>query len=186
MDMVERKIGSSRQERRRAGREEIGVDIGLGGIFKGIGDFIDLLSEMVEAGESEVTRTGEFKVKGLGEKARGVYGFTVRTGIGGIPRVERFGNIRSTEEGPVVDEVREPLVDVFDEGETVLVVAEVPGVVEEEITVEVRDDVLSLETKGERKYAKEVLLPCPVDAATMKKAYKNGVLELRLGKAKDR
>jgi HSP20 family protein len=110
----------------------------------------------------------------------------VRTGIGGIPRVERFGNIRSTEEGPVVDEVREPLVDVFDEGETVLVVAEVPGVVEEEITVEVRDDVLSLETKGERKYAKEVLLPCPVDAATMKKAYKNGVLELRLGKAKDR
>lgn len=183
--MAERKTSSGRRERRTAGREEIGVDIGLGGIFKGLGDFINLVSEMVEAGESEVTRTGEFKVKGLGDRGRGVYGFTVRTGIGGTPRVERFGNIRSTEEGPVVDEVREPLVDVFDEGETVLVVAELPGVAEEEIAVEVKDDVLTLETAGERKYAKEVLLPCPVDAATVKKAYKNGVLELRLNKSKD-
>jgi len=183
MDMVERKTRSSR-ERRRPGREEAGIDLGLGGVFKGFGDFINLLSEMVETGESEVTRTGEFKVKGLGDKARGVYGFTVRSGIGGTPRVERFGNIRATEEGPVVDEVREPMVDVFDEGETVLVVAEVPGVAEEEITVEVRDDVLSLETKGQRKYAKEVLLPCPVATASIKKAYKNGVLELRLAKAK--
>jgi len=182
--MVERKTTSGRQERRRAGREEVGIDLGLGGVFKGFGDFMNLLSEMVEAGESEVTRTGEFKVKGLGEKGRGVYGFTVRTGIGGTPRVERFGNIRSTQEGPVVDEVREPMVDVFDEGETVLVVAEVPGVAEEEITVEVRDDILTLETAGERKYAKEVLLPCPVDAASIKKAHKNGVLELRFGKAK--
>ncbi|MDP2948614.1 MAG: archaeal heat shock protein Hsp20 [Chloroflexota bacterium] len=184
MDMVERKTRSGRQERRRPGREEIGIDLGLGGIFKGIGDFIDLVSEMVETGESEVTRTGEFKVKGLGEKARGVYGFTVRTGIGGMPRVERFGNIRSTEEGPVVDEVREPMVDVFDEGESILVVAEVPGVAEEEITIEVKDDILTLETAGERKYAKEVLLPCPVDAASIKKAHKNGVLELRLNKSK--
>ena len=172
-------------EKRRERRPEIGVDLGLGGIFKGIGDFIDLLSEMVEQSESEVSRSGEFTVKGLGEKARGVYGFTVRTGLGGMPRVERFGNIRSTEEGPVVDEVREPLVDIFDEGESILVVAEVPGVAEEEITVEVRDDVLSLETKGDRKYAKEVMLPSVVDGATMRKAYKNGVLEVRLRKAKD-
>ena len=172
-------------EKRRERRPEMSIDLGLGGIFKGLGDFIDLLSEMVEQSESEVSRSGEFTVKGLGEKARGVYGFTVRTGLGGIPRVERFGNIRSTEEGPVVAEVREPLVDVFDEGESILVVVEVPGVAEEEITVEVRDDVLSLETKGESKYAKEVMLPSAVDGATMKKAYKNGVLEVRLSKAKD-
>ena len=183
--MAERKTSSGRRERRRAGREEIGVDIGLGGIFEGLGDFINLVSEMVEAGESEVTRTGEFKVKGLGDRGRGVYGFSIKTGIGGTPQVERFGNIRSTKEGPVVDEVREPLIDVFDEGETVVVVAELPGVAEEEITVEVKDDVLTLETRGERKYAKEVLLPSSVDAATIKKAHKNGVLELRLTKSKD-
>jgi HSP20 family protein len=170
------------ERKKRETKGEASFDLGFGGLFKGLGDFLDLLSEMVETGEEEVTRTGEFKVKGLGDKARGVYGFSVRTGIGGIPRVERFGNIRTTEEGPVVAEVREPLVDVFDEDQEIVVVAELPGVGEEEIHIEVQDDILSLETTGERKYAKEILLPGPVDAATLQKAYKNGILELRLKK----
>ncbi len=99
--------------------------------------------------------------------------------------MERFGNIRSTAEGPVVAEVREPLVDVFDEDDSVLVVVELPGVAEDEIKVEIEADVLSLKTVGERKYAKEIDLPSAVDAATIKKAYKNGVLEVRLTKAKN-
>jgi HSP20 family protein len=132
--------------------------------------------------EREFHRTTEFKVRGLGDQARGVYGLTVRTGIGGIPRVERFGNIRATEEGPVVAEVREPLVDVFDEEFEIVIVAELPGVGEGEIHIEVKDDILSLETGGERKYAKEILLPAPVDAATLQDAYKNGILEIRLKK----
>lgn len=172
------------KEKKRRGREELTLDLGFGGLFKGLGNFIDVLSEMVEAGESEVRRTGEFRIKGLGERARGVYGFTVRTGIGGIPRVEPFGNIRATEEGPVVAEVREPLVDVFDEDEAILVVAELPGVAEEEIRTDVEGDIVSLETTGERKYAKEVLLPAAVEADPFHKAYKNGILELRLKKAR--
>lgn len=160
------------------------LDLGFGNLFKGLGDFIDLVSEMVETeGETEVSKTAEFQVKGLGDKARGVYGFSLRSGIGGIPRVERFGNIRSTATGPEVADVREPLVDSFDEGEEVVLVAELPGVSEEEITVEIQEDILSLQTTGERKYAKEILLPQAVDAATLKKTYRNGILELRLKKA---
>ena len=170
-------------EKKREPKEEISFDLGFGGLFKGLGNVVDLLSGMVETGQEEVTRTGEFKIKGLGEKGRGVYGFTVRTGIGGTPQVEHFGNIRATEAGPVVAEVREPLVDVFDEGQEIVVAAELPGVGEEEIRVAVQDDILSLETTGERKYAKEILLSGPVDAATLKKTYKNGILELRLKKA---
>jgi HSP20 family protein len=163
---------------------EISIDLGVGGLFKGLGNFLDLLSEMVESTEEveETTRTGEFKVKGLGEKGRGVYGVSVRVGVGGVPHVEHFGNIRTTQEGPEVVEVREPLVDVFDEEQEIVVAAELPGVVEEEIRVDIQDDVLSLETTGERKYAKEILLPALVDAATLQKTYKNGILELRLKK----
>ncbi|MBI4758051.1 MAG: Hsp20/alpha crystallin family protein [Chloroflexi bacterium] len=171
------------ERKKRETKGEASFDLGFGGLFKGLGDLVDLLSEMVEtAEESEVSRTGEFKIKGLGDKARGVYGFTVRTGIGGIPRVERFGNIRTTEEGPVVAEVREPLVDVFDEEQEIVVVAELPGVGEEEIHIEIQDDILSLETTGERKYAKEILLTEAVDATTLRKTYRNGILELRLKK----
>jgi len=170
----------SKREEKKAGGE-INIDLGFGSVFKGLGDFIDLLGEMVETGE-QLEQSGEFRIKGLGDKARGVYGFSVRTGVGGMPKVERFGNIRATEEGPTVVEVREPLVDVFDEEQEVLVVAELPGVGEEEVRVEVQDDILSLETTGERRYAKEILLPQPVDATSLQKAYKNGILELRLKK----
>jgi len=169
-----------REERKQDGEAEVAFDLGLGGLFKGLGDFLDLFSDMIETGEEEVTRSGEFKVKGLGDKGRGVYGFTVRTGIGGIPRVERFGNIRPTEEGPVVADVREPLVDIFDEEREIVLVAELPGVSEEEICVEVLDDVLSLQTTGQRKYEKEILLPSAVDVKSLGKTFKNGILELRL------
>jgi HSP20 family protein len=162
--------------------QEIHIDLGFGKVFKGLGDFIDLLGEIVETGE-QFERSGEFRVKGLGDQARGVYGVSVRTSVGGIPQVERFGNIRSTEEGPTVDEVREPLVDVFDEAAEILIVVELPGVDEDEIHVEVRDDILSLETTGERRYGKEILLSQVVDPASLQKAYKNGILELRLKKA---
>ncbi len=172
----------AKKEEERKPEAEVKIDLGLGGLFKGLGNMLDLLSEMTEEGEETVSRTGEFKVKGLGEQGKGVYGFTIRTGIGGVPEVGHFGNIRSTEEGPQVADVREPLVDVFDEDEEVVVVAELPGVGEGEIEIDVRDDILSLETTGERKYAKEVLLPDDVDATSLQQTYRNGILELRLKK----
>jgi HSP20 family protein len=159
------------------------VDIGFGSLFKGLGDFVGMLGNLVEAGEQQVNRTGEFKVKGLGNKARGVYGVSVRVGIGGEPHVERFGNIRSTTEGPEVVDVREPLIDVFDEGTEIVIAAELPGAKDDEIQVEIKSDVLALSSSGERSYAKEVLLPSPVDAASMRRSFKNGLLELRLKKA---
>ncbi len=171
--------------RKKAGpaEAEAVVDIGFGSLFKGLGDFVGMLGNLVEAGEQQVNRTGEFKVKGLGDKARGVYGVSVRVGIGGEPHVERFGNIRSTTEGPEVVDVREPLIDVFDEGDEIVIAAELPGAKEDEIQVEVKSDVLALSSSGERRYAKEVLLPSPVDGASMRRSFKNGLLELRLKKA---
>jgi HSP20 family protein len=167
-----------RREKEKEGAK-VHLDLGLGGIFKGLGDLLDVLSDMSETGEEEVSRTGEFGVKGLGEKARGVYGFTVRTGIGGIPQVQRFGNIRTGKEGAVVADVREPLVDVFEEEQEIVLVAELPGVGEEEVEVEVNEDILSIKTTGGRKYEKEVLLPAAVDAESLQKSFKNGILELR-------
>jgi len=164
--------------------EGIEFDLGLGGLLKGIGKFIDLVSKMEEEGVTEVTRTGE--IKGLTEKAKGMYGFTVKMGLGGTPVVSSFGNIRPTEKGAVVEEVREPMVDVFDEEDRVLIIAELPGVEESDIHIEVKDDILALSVEAkDRKYAKEILLPCPVEASKMRSSYKNGVLEIIFPKAKE-
>ena len=171
------------KDREEEERESEGtVEFGLGGLFEGLGNFVDLVSKMAETGERVVRKEGEFRIKGLEDKGKAVYGFNVRMGVGNEPVVEHFGDIRSTKEGPEVTETREPLVDVFDEEKEILVVVELPGVSEEEIKVAVKEDILSLETVGERKYAKEVLLPCPVDAETLQQTYRNGILEIRLQK----
>jgi HSP20 family protein len=75
------------------------------------------------------------------------------------------------------------MIDTFDEAEHILVVAELPGVAEAELNLAVDGDVLSLTTIGQRKYAKEILLPSPVLSEGMTVVYNNGVLEVRLRKA---
>jgi len=103
-------------------------------------------------------------------------------GLGGKPVIESFGNVRSTPSGPVVAEVREPMVDIFDEGDEIRVIAELPGVDEKGIQVEVKDDILTLTAQGaERKYQKEVLLPSPVKPQ-VHQSYRNGILEIKLKK----
>ncbi len=169
--------------KKREERPEFDPGLGLGGMFKGLGSFIELLTEMAEKGETLAERSGE--IHGLREGMRGVYGFNVRMGLGGTPQVQQFGNVHATSEGPVVDEVREPMVDVFDEGDSILVVAEMPGIGIKDIVIDVKGDVLSISTMSTaaRKYAKEVLLPAAVSVATQRSTFKNGVLELRFGKA---
>lgn len=163
------------------GKGEGEFEFGVGSIFKGIGNLFDLVSKMAEEGKEEYSSTGE--IKGLGDKARGVYGFSVKMGLGGKPVVEQFGNIKATEKGATVAEVREPIVDVFDEGECLVVIAELPGVAEDDIHLEVKDDILDLSAEGKKtKYSKEILLPSSVDAKSMESSYKNGILEIELRK----
>ena len=159
---------------------EVSIDLGLGEMLKGLGGFVELIGRMAESGQSTLERTGE--VRGPGE-AKGVYGFSVKVGIGGRPTVERFGNVRTDESGTEVSEVREPLTDVFDEDAHILVVAELPGINADDIRLEVKDDILNLSATGSsRKYAKEILLPSMVDPASERHSYQNGFLEIRLAK----
>ncbi len=163
-------------------KAKVEFDFGLGGLFKGVGSLFDLVSKMTEEGKEEYTRTGE--ITGLGDKAKGIYGFSIKMGIGGQPTVEQFGNIRKTDKGSVeVAEVREPIVDVFDEGDYLMVIAELPGVDESDIKLDIKNDILSLKAEGkDRKYSKEVLLPSEVEADSMKTQYKSGILEIKLSK----
>ncbi len=156
---------------------------GLGDLFKGIGNLIDLLAEMETEGKTEVTRTGELRGKGGLKDLQGVYGVSVKVGLGGEPTIETFGNIRETQKGPVVEEVREPLMDIFDEKDSLRVIAEMPGIEASEIKVDLKDDILTIAAEGrDRKYSKEVLLPAKGRPGALKTSYKNGILEVIIPK----
>lgn len=167
----------------RGPEREAKADIGIAGLFRGLGNFVEFLGQMAEAGEHIAERSGEFDLKGLGDKARGVYGVRVQVGLGGETKLQSFGNIKPTERGPEIVDVREPLIDVFDEANEVIVVSELPGASDKSIQIEISGDILKLSSTGERRYAKEVLLPCAVDEKTIRRSYKNGLLEIRVTKA---
>jgi HSP20 family protein len=165
-------------------KEEINVRIGkfsLGDLVQGIGSVIDFVSKMEEEGKGEARREGE--LTSPSGRAKVIYGFSVKEGLGGTPVVEPFGNVKKTVHGPVVEEEREPLVDVFDEKDHVAVIAELPGIQLKAIHTEIQGDILTLSAaNGGHKYYKEVVLPENIDANTVKTKYRNGVLEIRINK----
>jgi HSP20 family protein len=158
----------------------------LGGFLGGLGNLIDKLGQLAEKGE-ELHQLKEFG--GKDGSPKGVYGFTIRTNIGeagnrdGGVKVEPFGNVRKDSQTgrATVHEVTEPPVDVFEEAEHVLVVVEMPGIGEEDVRLELRDDILAIAAeKGSKKYRKEVLLPSSFDPGSMSHSCRNGVLEIKL------
>lgn len=175
--------GRSKEPERK--EEPAEVDFGLGklsfgGIFKGLGQLIDLASTLQEKG-GEIKKEGTFKAN---KEVKGVYGFSIRTLAGKKPVVQTFGNVvKKTAKGPVVEDIREPLTDLFDEKDRIKVIAELPGVTEAEVKTELKGDILTITTTGERKYTKEILLTSKIKPESLKSTYRNGVLEAEIQKA---
>jgi HSP20 family protein len=162
------------------GEESSKVSDGVGGLLRGLGTLVDLMNKLTEEGQ-ELHRSGELGNDKKGFKA--VYGVSVRLGAGGKPEVQPFGNVQAAKPGAAVDDVREPMTDVFDETDHVVVVAEMPGVEAADVHFEVDGDVLALRAaRGDRRYDKELVLPAEVDASAASVSFRNGILELRLPK----
>ena len=92
-----------------------------------------------------------------------------------------------------------PRVDIYEEGENFYIAAELPGVAKEDVTVDVKDNVLTL--KGKRESTSEVKegtyhrreringqferafrLPAEVNADVIKADFKDGVLKIEIPK----
>lgn len=159
-----------------------GVLADLVKLLQTLGEQAESIKEAADSLPSAVSGDKEFTLPG---GARGVYGFSIRSGLAGKePVVNEFGNMKVTNEGVVVSETREPLVDVFDEGDEILVVFELPGVAESDIRVELNGDVLALHAQGPRhRYESETLLSAAVEVDSAQQSYENGYLQVRYSKS---
>jgi HSP20 family protein len=82
-----------------------------------------------------------------------------------------------------VQQIREPMVDIFDESDYLLIIAEVPGIELEDVRLDLQDDILIFTADRDSiKYRKELLLPTSFAAGQMGSTCRNGILEIRLNK----
>jgi HSP20 family protein len=169
-------------------KNNLDIDFGigkfhLGGLVEGIEKLVDLAGKLEKAG-GEIKKEGEINFgKKDGKNMKGVFGFSVKTAMGGKPVVESFGNIKKTPNGPVVEEEREPITDVFNEKKEIIIVAEMPGIAEKNIKIELKEDILEISANGDtRNYRKEILLPLKSKSENLSSTYNNGILEIRIKK----
>ncbi len=169
---------------------DMDIDLGIGklsfgGLFDGIGKLVELAAKL-EAAKGEIKKEGKINFGDLkkdGKPLSGVFGFSIKTATGGETVVEPFGNIKKTPAGPVVEEEREPLTDVFNEEQEIVIMAEMPGVDQHDIKIDLKGDLLEISAKtGNRNYRKEILLPAKVLSANLISNYNHGILEIKIKK----
>jgi HSP20 family molecular chaperone IbpA len=77
-----------------------------------------------------------------------------------------------------------PLIDIFQEPNAVLIVAEIAGFNRETLKINIKNQKLTLSAKTkDRRYYKSLNLPKAVIPNAMHTTFKNGVLEIKLKKA---
>lgn len=118
-----------------------------------------------------------------------IFGVNLNTDPNGNPHFEPFGNVKAkTKESSDKDasQVREPLVDIYEEDGDIVVVVEVPGVRKEDIELRASPNELEISTKNTEnipyKYHKIIPLPVEIDPDIAKARYQNGILELKMKK----
>jgi HSP20 family protein len=113
-----------------------------------------------------------------------VFGFSMTIGPDGKPQLRRFGNVSPDESGIKMTPQLEPLVDVIEDNDEIIVVAELPGVEKDEIKVRIKGTNLTIHVENPaRPYHKVISLPSKVKKEDASSAIRNGILEVRLKKA---
>ncbi len=86
---------------------------------------------------------------------------------------------------PTASDEMEP-VDVHEYDEQIMVVTDIPGIEEEDVTLQCDGRTLSIyASTGTRQFVATVSLPAYVDEESVQERYNNGVLEVTLDRAPD-
>ena len=164
--------------------QQVGNMFGLGGLLKGLGKSPAFQERLKRIDEEIETKFREEPLKRVDEGERGPItrsSFSVRTLADSEPPVKKAAPIHRVKRK--VDSPKELAIDVFDEGDYLTVIAELPGVEENDIRIAPAGDKLTISTDvPHHRYHGEVDLPCPVKS-NLEKSYKKGILEIRLEKA---
>lgn len=168
---------SKKKENLDEEKDKIEIDFKKGkisfeGIFKGLGSLLDMVDKF-----DVVEKKGSIESP---EGIRGIYGFTVKN-LAGKPIVETFGNKKISNLENNQQEVREPITDIFNEKDRMVIVLEMPGVNEEDIMIEIKDETIVIQAESKsRKYFKEIKTGFDVSQSTFLHSYLNGIFKIEI------
>lgn len=159
--------------------------LGLGGIFDGVSNLLSKFGELAEKGES--LRSGSHQSESSsGKKMTTSYGFNVKFGPGkdselDVQPIPRPSSVKRTEGVPSVPKTREPHVELFDEGDHILVIAEMPGVSCDDVNLSFIEKMLHIHGVSKTaEFKKELELPGLFGPEQVAITANNGVIEIRL------
>ncbi len=184
----------SERAREAGGQQTPETIASLGGTA---GDFLgalkDVFEQMTQAvakivpaepGEGGAHHQGDAPFSIGGKTGRMVFGYNMRMGLDGL-KAEPFGDIprgAPAKGAPAGPAARAPIVDVFEEPETIRVVAELPGVAAEDVVCTLQGASLRIATRGATQYDKTITLPSGFDPASLSQTCRNGILEVCLAR----
>jgi len=181
-----------KEEKEKKEEENVGGDIlkGIGKMIPGLGGLIESLKKSPAFKEKlkEVDKEVERKIRETPLKRSGGRPSQIQRGIppgakGRSFREKPFVKQRAEVKPSPPPVPRERPVDIFDEKDYLKVIAEIPGVDEKDIKLNLQGDKLTISTDiPDRRYHQELKLPC-APKGKIEKSYKNGILEVKIQKA---
>lgn len=147
--------------------------------------FSDLYDELERLGDliDETIQKAFENSKEQPTKRRRYKGFSVKIGPDRKPGNPEFNYCQSKQAESEVSDDQEPLVDIIEEGETVVVFAALAGVNKEDIELRLNENCLTFSVDAaDFEWYDELKLPAKVDPKTAIASYKNGVLEVKVKK----
>jgi HSP20 family protein len=147
------------------------------GIRKRKDFFEDFESELFDNLEEII----ESILEEMGESVPFVYGFSIIRRPGEDPEIREFGNAPEYSKNGgnfLPSEAKDPLIDIFETGELVHILAEFPEVRKEDLILHASAQSLEIKVVGPSEYSGNIELPVRVDPKSATASYKNGVLEV--------
>jgi len=151
-------------------------------------DELNKILERIKSGEIE----GIWEIKEINEL--GVKGYAIHGRFGSNEKLDPLEPLKPLKRRPLPEkpfeipesglkEMREPLVDVFEEGNAVKIYVELPGEEKDDIRLNIAEDKAEIKAKN---FYKIMELPKRHYAVEdMSSEYKNGVLEITIPKKKE-
>jgi len=180
-------------KKKENGKEDESV---AGGILKSIGKIIPGLGGLIKSLEKspafkekfkEIDKEVERKIKEAPLKRATERPSHIPGGIppgarGTIFRRRPFIREKLRAEPSPLPTPQERPVDIFDEQDHIKIIAEIPGVEEKDVNLNLQGDKLIISVDiPDRKYHQELKLPCS-PKGELATSYKNGILEVKIKK----